>query len=104
MKLKLMLATLLSTVLSIQASAVNWTVNSEVSYLRTYDGVTFSIGLKDERCQNEKDYFYVHDRADNQSFYSMALSAMLANKRVRISYVLDANGTHCSVDGIWISP
>ncbi len=83
--------------------AANWTVPSKVSYVRTYDGVTFSIGLVDQQCENQKDYFQVSDRADNKTFYSIAYGAFLGDKRVRLSYTLSASGVHCVVDGIWVS-
>ena len=83
--------------------ALNWTVDSKVSYVRTYDGVTFSIRLADQRCENQKEYFYVYDRTKNETFYSMALAAFLSGAKIRLSYTLDPNGAHCFVDGIRIA-
>ena len=85
------------------AMALNWTVESTVSFVRTYDGVTFSIGLTDQQCENEKSYFLVHNRTNNETFYSIAYAAFLAGKKIRLSYTADANGVHCTVDGIWVA-
>lgn len=80
--------------------ALNWTVASKVSYVRTYDGVTFSIGLTDQQCENQKDYFYVVDRTKNETFYSIALAAYMSGTKIYLSYKLDPSGAHCLVDGI----
>lgn len=94
--------TILLLLVSAQASALNWTKDAQVSFVRTYDGTTYSIGLVGETCPNQKGYFYVKDRENNDSFYAIALSSLMSGKPVRVSYVLDANGVHCFVDGIWI--
>ena len=83
--------------------ARNWTPESVVSYVRTYDGVTYSIGLADVSCVNSKDYFYVNNRADNKAFSAIALASLTTGKKVRISYNSDIDSTHCYVDGIWIT-
>lgn len=39
-------------------------------------------------------------RADNQTFASMALSALMSGTAVRLRYKLDPVGTFCFVDAI----
>lgn len=85
------------------AFALNWTPESVVSYVRTYDGVSYSIGLQDFQCINQKDYFYVVDRADNKAFSAIALTSLTAGKKVTISYRSDIDSVHCYVDGISIA-
>ncbi|MBL1277927.1 MAG: hypothetical protein COB30_017750 [Ectothiorhodospiraceae bacterium] len=84
------------------ANADGWSPGSIVSYVRTYDGVNYSIGLKDFRCVNTKDYFFVSDRADNKSFYAIALTSLTAGKKVQILYNSDIDTQHCYVIGISI--
>jgi len=87
---------------SAQVNALNWTKDAKVNFVRTYDGVTYSIGLVGQSCPNQKNYFYVNDRKNNNSFNTIALSSLMSGKSVRISYTLDPNGVHCFVNGIWI--
>ena len=99
-KLVLIFITILFAINNAMAS--QWTKASVVSYVRTYDGIKFSIGLKDVTCTNSKDYFYVNDRADNKTFSAIALASLTANRKVLINYDNQIDKTHCYVKGIWI--
>lgn len=101
-RLSLVILFVASCVLSSPSWAVNWTAESKVSYIRTYDGVDFSIGLVSQQCENQKNYFFVTGLPKNETFYSTALAAFLSDKRVRISYQPASDGVHCIVNGIWI--
>jgi len=83
-------------------SAQIWSDAYDVSYVRTYDGDTYSIGLNGFRCPNDKDYFYVGDRVNNQSFHAIALASLTTGKKVKILYEPAQDTTHCYVKGIWI--
>lgn len=87
---------------SICSQADTWTEPTTVSYVRTYDGLSYSVGLTGIRCQNSKDYFQVQGKGDNNPFFTIALSSLMSDKNVRVLYDLDPNGTHCFVKAIWI--
>ena len=88
--------------MSTSAVALVWTGESVVSFVRTYNGVDFSIGLKDFECPNEKNYYFVTNRADNASFSAIALTSLTTGKKVNISYESTIDAVHCYVNGIWI--
>lgn len=89
-------------VISASANALDWTEESTVKYVRTYDGVDYSIGLNETRCENSKDYYQVQNKGNNDTFYSIALAALLSGKKVKIYYEVSSGGIHCYVQGIWI--
>jgi len=98
----LLTSAVLTTLFAMSAQADEWTAAATVSYVRTYDGTTWSIGLNGIICPNEKDYFYIYDRTNNNAVASVALAALAAQKRLLINYSVNADGIHCRVTGVWI--